>query len=160
MIARKLSRVPSFPPLSGAASCGRRGSGRAARLDRRPHLRSAGRREAGPCELESMPHYRKWRKNFSQVLEAMGKATQNPTVYSRKLKRMVTFNHKVPTDPRASHWFMQKAKNAAQARWDEKQSKLMYYTSCKLGEGEWPNYHKPRDNWLAWKRKSEDVPVN
>lgn len=107
-----------------------------------------------------MPHYRKWRKNFCQVLEAMGKATQNPTVYSRKLKRMVTFNHKVPTDPRASHWFMQKAKNAAQARWDEKQSKLMYYTSCKLGEGEWPNYHKPRDNWLAWKRKSEGVPVN
>ena len=107
-----------------------------------------------------MPHYKKWRKNFSQVLEAMGKATQNPTVYSRKLKRMVTFNHKVPTDPRASHWFMQKAKNAAQSRWDEKQSNLMYYTSCKLGEGEWPNYHKPRDNWLGWKRKSEGVPVN
>ena len=46
------------------------------------------------------------------------------------------------------------------ARWDEKQSKLLYYESTRLGEGEWPNKFKPRDSWLAWKRKHEGVPVN
>ena len=107
-----------------------------------------------------MPHYRRWRKTVSQTLEALGKATRHSTVYSRKFKRLVTFDQKSVADPRASHWFTQKMRTAEQARWDERQSKLMYYTSCKLGEGEWPKFFKPRDNWLAWKRKSEGVPVN
>ena len=148
------------PPCKEFSYIESRSAPPAARLHRRPHLRAAARWRRAPRALEGMPHFRRWRKNVSQSLEAMAAVTRNPTVYSRKFKRMVTFSQKTPTDPRASHWFMQKAKNAEQARWDEKQSKLMYYTSCKLGEGEWPNYFKPRDNWLAWKRKSEGVPVN
>ena len=107
-----------------------------------------------------MPHYRRWRKTFSQTLDALRKAARHPTVYSKKFKREITFDEANVVDPRASQWFSQKMKNAEQARWDVKQSKLLYYESTRLGEGEWPQNHKPRSNWLAWKRKHEGVPVN
>ena len=124
------------------------------------HSGVAGASDTPTAENSDMPHYRRWRKTFSQTLDAMRRATRHPVVYSKKLKRQVSFDEASVVDPRASNWFTQKMKNAEQARWDEKQSKLLYYESTRLGEGEWPNKFKPRDSWLAWKRKHEGVPVN